>query len=148
PSPSEQQRMIAAAADYLSSTIPKLPNLYARRKTIEFADAPALHDGNVQNDSGSLRFVHTASETVIYRDGGEFADAADGNPKKSKLTNHSLVTYGTFGPVLRLAQSILGSPATITWARWEQDEGRRRAVFHYSLPARSALYSTMGCCTP
>ena len=42
--------------------------------------------------------------------------------------NGPLATYGTFGPMLRTVQEAPALPGDVTWSRWEQNAGGRRAV--------------------
>ena len=92
--------------------------------------------------------AQTASETVVYRDGREFIDSEAANHKKQKMTGRSLVTYGTFGPILKLARDVFATPATLTWARWEQNVGGKKAVFHYVVSVQKSRYNVWECCLP
>jgi hypothetical protein len=143
-----QQQMISSAADYLAKTIPKLPNFYAQRTTVRYQDTPPVNEGDTIVSYEPLHVAQTAEETVLYRDGKEVVDSGAANHKKQKIAGRSLVTYGTFGPILSLAQDVVAAPATLTWVRWEQDAGRRRAVFHYAVPVQKSQYNVWGCCLP
>lgn len=90
----------------------------------------------------------TTEETVLYRDGIEIVDSGTAKHKKWKIADRSLITYGTFGPILRLAQDVLATPASLTWTRWEHDGGRKTAVFYYAVPAQKSRYDAWGCCLP
>ncbi|MGA9243438.1 MAG: VWA domain-containing protein, partial [Silvibacterium sp.] len=148
PGTDEQKTMISLAADYLAKTIPKLPDFYARRTTVRYQDTPPVNEGDTRISYETLHVALTANETVVYRDGKEFVDSDAANHKKQKMTDRSLVTYGTFGPILKLAQDIFATTATLTWARWEQDAGSKRAVFRYAFPVQKSRYETWGCCLP
>lgn len=148
PGTDEQAKMISLAADYLAKTILKLPNFYAQRTTVRYQDTPAVNEGDTRISYESLHVAQTANETVVYRDGREFVDSEGARHKKPKMTDRSLVTYGTFGPILKLAQDVFATPATLTWARWEQDVGSKRAVFRYVVPAQKSRYDAWGCCLP
>jgi len=143
-----QQQMISSAADYLAKTIPKLPNFYARRTTVRYQDTPPVNEGETTITYEPLHVAQTAEETVLYRDGKEIVDSGAANHKKQKIADRSLVTYGTFGPILSLAQDVFAAPAALTWVRWEQDAGRKRAVFHYAVPVQKSRYNVWGCCLP
>ena len=140
--------MIASAADYLAKTIPKLPNFYARRTTVRYQDTVPVNEGDTRISYAPLHVAQTAEEIVLYRDGKEIVDLGAAGHKRQKIADRSLITYGTFGPILRLAQDVLATPATLAWARWEQDAGRKRAVFYYTVPAQKSRYDAWGCCFP
>jgi hypothetical protein len=72
-------------------------------------------------------------------------DAAAGKYVKQ---NQGLLTNGTFGPLLRVVQSAMDLSGAVTWSRWEQDAGERRAIFRYRVPAERSLYAVDGCCLP
>ena len=148
PNAAEQQRMISSAADYLTKTIPNLPNFYARRITVRYQDTPAVNEGDTNVSYEPLHVAQTTTETVVYRDGREYVDAETRSHKKQETTERSLITYGTFGPVLKLTQDIFSAPSTLAWARWEQDAGSTKAVFRYSVQSRTSRYNVWGCCLP
>jgi VWFA-related protein len=148
PNAAVQQQMISSAADYLAKTIPKLPNFYAQRTTVRYQDTPPVDEGDVRISYEALHATRTSQETVFYRDGREFVDSVPANHKKQKVTDRILVTYGTFGPILKLAQDAFATPTTLIWARWEQDSGGKRAVFDYTVPAQKSRYNVWGCCLP
>jgi VWFA-related protein len=148
PDASTQQQMILSGADYLAKTIPRLPNFYARRTTVRYQDTPPVYEGDTRISYEPLHVAQTAEEMVLYRDGKEIVDAGAASHKKQKMADRSLVTYGTFGPILRLAQDVFATPASLTWARWEQDGERKRAVFRYAVPVQKSRYDVWGCCLP
>jgi VWFA-related protein len=148
PTAAEQQKMISSAADYLTKTIPNLPNFYARRTIVRYQDTQAADEGDIKVSFAPLHVAQTTTETVVYRDGRELIDAKAGGQKKQENSERSLVTYGTFGPVLKLTQGIFSAPATLVWARWEHGAESRKAVFRYSVLSRSSRYNVWGCCLP
>ena len=83
--------------------------------------------------------------TVLYRQGAEVMDADAG---KRAQQNRGLSTNGTFGPLLRVVRGAMELSGAVTWSRWEQDAGGRRAVFRYRVPAEQSLYAVGGCCLP
>jgi VWFA-related protein len=148
PDAPRQQQMISSTADYLAKTIPKLPNFYARRTTNRYQDTPPLNEGHIQIAYEPLHLAQTTEETVLYRGGSEIVDSGIASHKKQKIGDRTLITYGTFGPILTLARDVLATPTTLRWARWEQDAGRKRAVFSYSVPAQKSGYNVSACCLP
>ena len=112
PDASTQQQMILSGADYLAKTIPKLPNFYARRTTVRYQDTPPVYEGDTRISYEPLHVAQTAEEIVLYRDGKEIVDAGARQPRETENGRRkSASAYGTFGPILRLAQDVFAAPA-------------------------------------
>jgi hypothetical protein len=158
-----QERMLALAAEYVKTTITRLPNFMATRETTHFEDTPSVQTqtqvlkaqgafqpfSRAAPNSGlqsitisstqykSLHSTGSSSITVTYRDGHEVhgTDAENGTNKSKPPT--SLTTVGEFGPILFLALSD-AMRGEVTWQRWEQrmEQGASEpvAVFRYAVP--------------
>jgi VWFA-related protein len=144
PSAAEQLRMLDLASDYLKVAITKLPNFFATRITVRYEETPQYFEGNTKSDYQPLHVAESSKETMLYRNGYEVTDPG----KKRKAKQPSLVTYGTFGPVLGLVRDAIAVSSDLTWSRWEQDPDGPRAVFRYNVPAHRSLYQVWGCCLP
>jgi hypothetical protein len=83
--------------------------------------------------------------TVHYRHGSE---VVEGLQLVSSSRGQPLWTYGTFGPILRAVQAAIVHPDDLTWSRWEEVAGERRAVFRYNVPINRSLLTVGGCCLP
>lgn len=145
PDSNTQQRMIAQAADYLTHTMRRLPNFYARRAAELYVNTPPTYDGSLEvSPAQPIHLINHSSGTVLYRNGTEVVDA-----KKSRhpRENGNLTTYGTFGPVL---SAVLDNIArhNLAWSRWESGSGGRRAVFHFAAPVTQSHYVVAACCLP
>jgi hypothetical protein len=112
---------------------------------VQYGETPAYHEGNTRLEAVPLHVTEHSKATVLYRQGAEVMDAAAGKRAKQ---NRGLLTNGTFGPLLRVVQSAMDLAGAVTWSRWEQDAGGRRAVFRYRVPAERSLYAVDGCCLP
>ena len=160
PDSATQERMLAMAAEYVKTTITRLPNFIATRETTHFEDAPATQSpvanapmmlgmstrsmrqpvGSPSVSNTELKGLHstgTASATVTYRDGYEVHDA-DTEPgmNRGKLPK-TLTTMGEFGPILSVVMGdVLRSQAT--WQRWEKGANEPAAVFQYSVSAEQS----------
>jgi VWFA-related protein len=145
PDPSAQQHILALAAAYLNQSMTRLPDFYATRMTVEYGETPAYDEGNTRLKAIPLHVTEHSRATVLYRQGAEVMDAVAGRGVKQ---NRRLSTYGTFGPLLRVVQSAMDLSGAVTWSRWEQDAGVRRAVFRYQVPWERSLYGVDGCCLP
>lgn len=147
PDEDAQRQMISLAANYLNTTIPRLPNFFARRTSVGYEETPPFYKGGGRFTAAEpLHAVGSSKTTVLYRDGAEVVDAKTGRRGKE---DQSLTTYGTFGPVLGAVKGALADSGALTWSRWEKDAaGARRAVFRYAVPTAASGYKTGGCCLP
>jgi hypothetical protein len=144
PSPTEQQQMLSAAADYLGRVVPGLPNLFATRTTNYYREVAAYPGLNTTNVSEPLHAEGQLKETVLYRKGEEVVSSA--LPHNGTQDQH-LQTYGSFGPILELLQGVLKVPDKIMWGWWEDGPDGRRAVFRFRTTETPTL-DLVGCCYP
>jgi hypothetical protein len=143
-----QRRIMAAVADYVSKTIPKLPNFFATRRTIRFEDWPFnyLAMGMVPIRYIPLHVVAESSATVLYRDGREVVDAEPVvMDRKSSRRGGGLSTWGVFGPILGIVLVDAGQ-SKLSWSHWEQGEAGPLAVFRYQVPQDKSHYEVKWCC--
>ena len=145
PDPSAQQHILGLAAAYLNQAMTRLPDFFATRVTVQYGETPAYDEGSTRLKAVPLHVTENSRATVLYRQGAEAMDAAAGKRVKRSA---GLLTNGTFGPLLRVVQSAMDLSGAVTWGRWEQDAGGRRAVFRYRVPAERSLYAVDGCCLP
>jgi hypothetical protein len=159
PDSQTQERMLALAADYVKTTITRLPNFIATRETTHFEDLPSLQSNSAPPNSGgwvsrgvrvngvatsnierkSLHSTGSYSTTVTYRDGNEVHDADAGQGKKESQPATGLTTNGEFGPILSV---VMGDAmrGEVTWQRWEQGASEPVAVFRYAVPEEQSNY--------
>jgi hypothetical protein len=144
PAKTAQQQMISLAANYLNQAIPHLPNFFAQRTAVHYEETPPYYKGNATFTAAApLHVVDTSKTTVLYRNGAETETKA---PRRGK-EDRNLTTYGTFGPVLGVVESVLANG--VTWSRWEKDaSGGLRAVFRFAIPKAISRYEVGGCCLP
>ncbi len=148
PTAQEQQQIIALARDYLGSTIPKLPNFYARRTSIRYLENSTYDDANAAMEYRPMHKLDTSQDTVLYRGGQEVVgSAAEKQPTQISATP-DFTTYGTFGPALGLMSDLLASLGEMQWSRWEEGASGRRAVFRFRVPVQRSRYRVGGCCLP
>jgi hypothetical protein len=144
PGPAERASLVALVADWVSHSIPKLPDFLATRVTTRFEDTPAEQ---ARLDAPTifynpLHLVGVSSSRVVNRDGQEQIDSDDVQGKNLDSSPSGLMTSGEFGTVLiTLMTDVLR--AKIDWKGWESSEGGRLAVFHYSVPQQLSHYSVM-----
>jgi hypothetical protein len=137
-----QRRIMGLVANYVTKTIPQLPNLLATRATTYFEDTPLVQKSDGFIPYEPLHQVGTSSVPVLYRDGREVED----NTTKVKATPaQGLASRGEFGPIL--ATTLLdAAQSKLAWSHWEQGSDGRRAVFGYDVPQEKSHYEVNYCC--
>jgi hypothetical protein len=149
PDHNAQQRMTSLALEYLNKALPNLPNFYATRTTVHYQETPPFEKGDAKITYQPLHIADTVKDTVLYRDGDEVVEPDTGKHKQRKADEPYLVTWGTFGPLLRGAiDTIFVAPDGLSWRRWEKGGGKSLAVFSYAIPEEKSSYRTGGCCLP
>ena len=146
PDQDAQRHMISLTAEYLRSTMPRLPNFYAKRISVQYEENSEYKEGSTRVEPEPIHAVEHSKATVLYRNGSEVLDAKATQPKEQ---DRYLITYGTFGPLLRAVMDPIVAPGGLTWSHWEKSEGGgRRAVFQYMVSAQKSRYQSGGCCLP
>ena len=115
-----QRKMMALTVNYVSKTIPLLPNILATRVTARFEDTPLQqHLNSPTTLYQPLHSVGNSSVTVTYRHGFEAVDTGAAKDKKA----NGLTTWGVFGPILG---TVLEDAARskLAWSHWEQGDER------------------------
>ena len=149
PDHNAQQRMTSLALEYLNKTLPNLPNFYATRTTVHYQETPRFEKGDTKITYQPLHIADTVKDTLLYRNGNEVVEPDTGKHKRRKADEPYLVTWGTFGPLLRGAiDTIFVAPGALLWRRWEKGAGKSLAVFGYVIPEEKSSYRTGGCCLP
>ncbi len=145
PDAAEQTRLLGLAAQYLDETIPKLPDFFATRTAVQYSETPAFHEGHTQVRAAPMHETTAYRAGVLYRTGGEVVE--QGKVKRPEK-DAWMLTYGTFGPLLRTMREALQVPGNVTWRRWETGAEGKRAVFAYAVPAAQSQFAVLGCCLP
>ncbi|MFZ1942047.1 MAG: VWA domain-containing protein [Acidobacteriaceae bacterium] len=145
PDSAEQNRILTAAADYLSRVIPKLPDFFATRRTIQYGEAAGYSEFGKLIAPVPFHVQDRSNATVLYSHGSE---VVEGLQLISSPRGQPLWTYGTFGPILRVVQDAIAHPNDLSWSRREENAGQRRAVFRYQVPLNRSLLAVQGCCLP
>jgi hypothetical protein len=130
-----QRLMISRAVNYLDTEIPKLPNFFATRTIVYFADNLKKNGRPDANGRGGKPWRTTGSSTttVYFRDGKEDKDIGQGEEKIQSANQERLIPTGTFGPILSRVMDEVGD-GQLTWRRWERGADGTRAVFRFAVP--------------
>jgi len=141
-----QRLMLSRTIDYLHKTIPRLPDFFAQRKMDIYAEPPRKDDQTwkTATDNRTLHRADTVIATMLYRNGREQVDA---EKAKVKLTREegSLITKGTFGPILSTVL-LDAARSSMTWSRWDRGLEGPRAVFRFVVPRERSHYALAFCC--
>jgi hypothetical protein len=160
PDKDAQKAMLAWTIDYVNTTINRLPNFYATRRTEHFEDTPArttFDHGNVaplgrggrsggvpsistgQSSYEPIHFTGKSNVTVSYQDGYELRGLKKIDFSNVGANQQGLNTAGEFGPVLSVViQDAIGSQ--MIWGHWERGANSVAAVFRYSVPSGQSSY--------
>lgn len=147
PDDAEQREIVSAAATYLEQELPRLPNFYATRTTVQFGE-PLPKPGQTWKTAQPDRRIYmerTENAHVYFEDGKEQVNNEKVKAKAAPMED-LLKTTGTFGPILGLVlKSAVAPGSTMTWSHWENGASGPVAVFKYSAPD-VWLYGVGFCC--
>lgn len=146
PTIAEQRRIMVAFVQYLSKTLPSLPNFRATRNTTFFEDHPP-RDLPLVTDPAAIaslqnrpmHVVGTSSIQVAYIDGHEMTE------KKSAYVDPEIErsrfrTAGEFGPII-YGVMMDAMQSKLTWARWEPGIDGALAVFGFDATKEKSHFS-------
>jgi hypothetical protein len=144
PDRATQDALLAKAVDYVGKTITMLPDIFATRETIFFANGPekASRFSSDRIVDPKLHVVNTSSATVRFLAGRE--ELVDERAESGKLlpVRMNLATAGVFGTIfgIVLKDAFGGKPP---WSHWEQGRGGPMAVFRFDVPEERSHYSAL-----
>jgi hypothetical protein len=153
PDAATQSQIISRSADFVLSTVSRMPNFFALETITRFQDmkvSPGIN--SIISVPGQGFFVMDKRGTsVTYRNGGEVLEAAADKTvagkkhKSNKSFTEGLTTQGVFGPLLDVVmENILHGK--VTWGHWEQGPAGALAVFRYAVPESKSGYTVRYCC--
>jgi VWFA-related protein len=148
PSLDEQRAIMARTVNYLTHTIPTLPDFFAQRTIAPFAEVqPKSQTWKEFNGDGHLGESRPLRETVHYRNGREDVEAEDISIEDllNRKEQERLDAVGTFGAILNIVIPD-AARSDLQWSRWEQSARGLRAVFRFSVPAAKSHYHLSYCC--
>lgn len=149
PDMAAQKQMISRTVEYVHTEIPKLPNVFATRTTVQYHDVRTKKDETWKTATGdeSLHEGEIERASVRIRNGKEDVERASHKNVPDRLGEQMLRTIGTFGPILVTVMAAATSPRSeITWSRWEKGADGPLAVFRYRVPHETPLFSAEFCC--
>lgn len=146
-----QKAMLLKTIDYVNSTLNRLPDFYATRKTEHYQDTPSPQ-GTYSSPSRSqgaiikagdptyepLHAVGMSSGTISFVGGHEILGSKKGDDTTAK-PSMELTTHGEFGPIL-IVVLLDAIKSSMRWGHWEQDANGINAVFRYSVRQGQSSY--------
>ena len=148
PDSAAQQAILARARDYLAQQIPRLPNFYATRTTVQYGEPESTNGQTWKTAQADRRFhlERTTKAQVFYEDGKEVVKQPVVKAKRSPM-EETLSTTGTFGPILVVTlKNASAAGGTLTWNRWEQGAAGPVAVFRYNIASDKRIFEVLWCC--
>ncbi|MDE3186634.1 MAG: VWA domain-containing protein [Acidobacteriota bacterium] len=143
PDVTTQRRIMGLVVEYMSKTIPRLPNFFATRTTTLFQDTPQVQRVDGVTPYQPLHGVGVTSATILYRGSRELVDT--GESKKPPPATQGLSTYGVFGPILGTVL-LDAAQSKLVWSHWEQHAVGQLAVFAFAVPKEKSHYAINYCC--
>ncbi len=140
PDSAAQARMLGAARDYASQTLPRLPNFLATRTINLYDDTPhPFRKGEWPTRSG-LHLVGTShAEISVSREREDQPPAQGSAVWQSKI---GLMSGGEFGSSLGMILTDMAAGA-VNWSHWERTASGSLAVFRYSVPAPASHFEVI-----
>ena len=142
PDHAAQDSLLTRAMNYVTDTIPKLPNFFATRDTTRFSDELE----NIESltlDSSQYRQLHLvgiSSDKVYFRGGKEVVVA--NTSEQVSPSEKPLATEGVFGEAMELIlRDVL--PSGPLWSHWEGGVIAPLAVFHYAVTLERSHYAVV-----
>lgn len=142
-----QGRIISRAADFVATSVSRMPNFTATRTTTRFQDANVVRliKKHIILFQG-FRFIDRNEVTAVYRGGKEVDQGTKSNkPEKDILSKTGLYSWGEFGPLLGVVVTDL-LKGKIGWSHWEQTADGPGAVFRFMVDADKSRYVVHDCC--
>ena len=162
PAAAEQKAILARAVAYALSYIHNLPNFICTQTVRRLDNDPSRQIANVVGlmshaDTGAWRMQARAGvarrlserDSVVseltFNHGAESHQHVRTSASSSLGTMQGLATSGEFGGVIKSVFSE-DSDANAEWSHWESVDGKRVAVFKYSVDVAHSNFFVYWCC--
>jgi hypothetical protein len=129
--------------------IPKLPDIFATRTTVQYHELPRKTDQTWKTAIGDERLHEGEIDraSIRIRNGKEEVEQESVKNESDRPGGHQLKTIGTFGPILVTVLAAATSPRSeLAWSRWEKGPEGPLAVFRYRVKEETPLFSAEFCC--
>jgi VWFA-related protein len=145
PDLAEQKTILARAGEYAVAYMRNLPDFVCSQTIHRFDDDPsAVH--RKTDSAGRLHEHDTIVSELTFNGGRESHNirSVNGQPGFSAQSRQGLTTSGEFGAII--GSLFSGSAAQASWRRWEVIDGKRVAVFNYSVDRGHSNFVISWCC--
>jgi hypothetical protein len=152
PDAETEKRMLNAARDYVTRTLPHLPDFFATRTTYSFDNTPQILKENEWPVPAGLHLVGTSSREITFRDDTEVSTPAGeavkaASPPAAGSGETGLQTRGEFGATLGIVLIDMAN-GEVTFDHWEKSPVGLVAVYRYTVPKAASHYKVDYCCIP
>ncbi|MGO9095001.1 MAG: VWA domain-containing protein [Bryobacteraceae bacterium] len=145
PAVEEQKAIVEKAFDYARGYIGNLPNFRCMQVVRRFEGDPSPVHARQAVNLGHLHLRDAMVSDLAFENGKESQQvrSVNGAPWNRKTPLGGLTTYGEFGAILAAPFGV----GKAKWSHWETMDGKRVAVFTYSVDRAHSNYSLNWCCT-
>ncbi len=146
PAMNDQRLMIARAVNYTAGFIANLPDFICKRTVRRLDDNP-LQPAKKTERWQKIWLRDSLVQQLTFNHGKESSafQTMNGRVYRGKREVNGLVTTGEFGNML--AMMLIGKTGLKAWwNRWETVDGKRLAVFRYSVDQAHSQYAISYCC--
>lgn len=155
--PAKQQDVLNKAANYISSTWSKLPDLTATKTTLRFqdnvdalADSSGMHSGSTDSNVGLwvnpynyIHYINSTDTQIALAKGDERVPKDTTQWGRNKMIQ-SMQPDPNVATIFDEAKQY----GDLKWQRWELVNGKPAAVFSYSVPRKKSRMAVDVCCFP
>jgi len=160
PEEAARKEMLARAESYVARTYDQLPAMTATKTTLRFQDnvealaassglgsgaRDAVTSSGFTNPATFVHYINSNASEVVSEHGME-KKPAEKDPTKWGANGMISLAEPTpsLGRVFKEAQAA----GDVQWLRWELINGKRMAVFSYSVPKQKSKVAVQVCCFP
>jgi len=156
-----QRAIVGRMIDYGAHVLPTLPNFLATRVSEHYVDTlKGTSEPGPAQPRANLFLLDVYRAPIGFRDGRETDDpvlmaslAAPGKKRPVKGAAGrapqeavpGLSSWGEFGPILGVVL-LDAAKGSMSWARWELEDGKPVAVFQFSVKRSASSYTLSYCC--
>ena len=160
PDAAGQKALLDKASDYVSKTYGQLPDLTATKTTIRFQDSmdvvqssSGMHSSASEVDTNFglgnspqfFRLINVANSAIESNGGVEKMPTAKDTVAWGR---NGYIALEEQGPVLTTVLSEAQNTGKFSWVRWEMVNGKKTAVFAFTVDKKKSRYAVNYCCFP
>jgi VWFA-related protein len=146
PALAERKAILARAGDYALAYMRDLPNFVCTHTIHRLDDDPSAAHRSKAESVGRLQEGDTIVSELAFNNGAESnrVRTVNGQVWSNAHSLQGLSTFGDFGAII--GSLFAGSGARAAWSHWETIDGKRVAVFNYSVDRAHSAFVMSWCC--